>query len=88
MLEMDRRCQSTIKASHSVKLNDRQSRPSVRVPLSDEIVIDACEFMHAIYDDLSQINEMLNLKNPSIQLEGTSFYFNAFEVVSSLEPIY
>lgn len=45
---------------------DRQSRPSVHLPLSDEVVIDACEFMHAIYDDLSQINEMLSLNNPSL----------------------
>ena len=44
--------------------------------------------MHAIYDDLSQINEMLSLNSPSIQLEGTAFFFNAFEVISSLENIY
>jgi len=44
--------------------------------------------MHAIYDDLSQINEMLNLNTPSLTLEGTAFFFNAFQVVSSLEPIY
>ena len=60
----------------------------MHLPLSDEVVIDACEFMHAIYDDLSQINEMLSLNNPSLQLEGTAFFFSAFEVVSSLEPIY
>ena len=74
--------------SHSASMYDRQSRPSVHMPLSDEVVIDACEFMHAIYDDLSQINEMLSLNNPSLQLEGTAFFFSAFEVVSSLEPIY
>ena len=60
----------------------------MHLPLSDEIVIDACEFMHAIYDDLSSINEMLSLKEPSLQLEGTAFFFDAFEVVSSLEPAY
>lgn len=49
-------------------------------------MIDACEFMHAIYDDLSSINEMLSLTNPSLMLEGTAFFFDAFEVVSSLEP--
>ena len=51
-------------------------------------MIDAGEFMHAIYDDLSQINEMLSLNSPSITLEGTAFFFSAFEVVSSLEPVY
>ena len=52
------------------------------------MVIDASEFMHAIYDDLSQINEMLSLNSPSLTLEGTAFFFNAFQVVSSLEPLY
>lgn len=88
MLELDRRCNSNTKASHSVFLNDRQSRPSVQLPLSEEILIDACEFMHAIYDDLSSINEMLSFNKPSLQLEGTALFFNAFELVSSLEPLY
>lgn len=60
----------------------------MELPLSDEVVIDACEFMHAIYDDLSQINEMLSLNDQSVRLEGTAFFFSAFQVVSSLEPIY
>ena len=49
-------------------------------------MIDACEFMHAIYDDLSSINEMISMTSPSLMLEGTAFFFDAFEVVSSLEP--
>ena len=65
-------------ASHGSQLLDKQSRPSVSLPLSDEMVIDASEFMHAIYDDLSQINEMLSLNSPSLTLEGTAFFFNAF----------
>ena len=85
---MDRRTQDQIRSNHSATLYDRQNRPSVHLPLNEEVVIDACEFMHAIYDDLSQINEMLSLNSPSIQLEGTAFFFNAFEVVSSLENIY
>lgn len=88
MLEMDRRCRTQIGGGHSAALYDRQNRPSVHLPFSDEVVIDACEFMHAIYDDLSQINEMLSLNNPSITLEGTAFFYSAFEVVSSLEPVY
>ena len=88
MLQLDRRYNQSLKGSHSVLLNDAFSRPSVHLPLSDEVVIDACEFMHAIYDDLSSINEMLSLNDPSIQLEGTAFFYNAFEVVSSLEPVY
>ena len=73
---------------HSSLRYDRQSRGSVHLQLQDELVVDANEFMHAIYDDLSQINEMLSLNNPSVILEGTAFFFNAFEVVSSLEPVY
>ena len=44
--------------------------------------------MNAIYDDLSQISEMISLETPSLILEGCAFYFNAFEVVSSLQPAY
>ena len=44
--------------------------------------------MHAIYDDLSAINEMISHRGPALQLEGTAFFFNAFEVCSSLEPVY
>ena len=51
-------------------------------------MIDASEFMHAIYDDLAQINEMLSLNDPSLSIEGTALFFNAFEVVSSLELVY
>ncbi len=58
------------------------------MPFSDEIVVDACEFMHAIYDDLSSINEMLSERGTALHLEGTAFFYNAFEVVSSLEPVY
>jgi len=88
LLQMDRRFRQALNGSHSVLLNDLRARPSVHLPLSDEVVIDACEFMHAIYDDLSSINEILSLNDPSIQLEGTAFFYNAFEVVSSLEPVY
>ena len=31
---------------------------------------------------------MLNLKPASLLLEGTAMFYNAFEVVSSLEPVY
>ena len=44
--------------------------------------------MHAIYDDLAQINEMLSLNDASLVIEGTALFFNAFEVASSLEPVY
>ena len=68
LLELDRRCKGTQfqGGQHTTSMYDRQSRPSVHLPLSDEVVIDACEFMHAIYDDLSQINEMLSLNSPSL----------------------
>ena len=67
---------------------DRQSRSNVHLQLSDELVIDSSEFMHAIYDDLAQINEMLSINDASLVIEGTALFFNAFEVASSLEPVY
>ena len=73
---------------HSSIRFDRQSRSNVHLQLSDELIIDSSEFMHAIYDDLAQINEMLSLNDASLVIEGTALFFNAFEVASSLEPVY
>ena len=44
--------------------------------------------MHAIYEDFSQINDILSLQDPTLILEGTALFFSGFEVTSSLEPIY
>lgn len=38
---------------HSVTNYDKQNRANVRLKLSEETSVDACEYMHAIYEDLS-----------------------------------
>ena len=45
---------------HSVENYDKQNRPNVRLRLSDETLIDASEYINAVYEDLSQINEILS----------------------------
>lgn len=60
----------------------------MRLHLSDDLLVDASEFLHAVYDDLNQINDILSLQDPTLQIEGTAFFFNGFEVLSSLEPVY
>ena len=87
LLELERKTQGE-SFMHSSMRYDRQSRAGVHLQLSDELVVDASEFMHAIYDDLSQINEMVSLNDPSLVIEGTAFFFNTFEIASSLEPVY
>lgn len=67
---------------------DSQSRQSVKVHLSDETLIDASEYLNAVYEDLTQINEILSFQDSSLIIEGTALFFNAFEVSSSLEPVY
>ena len=73
---------------HCVTNYDKQNRANVRLKLSEETSVDACEYMHAIYEDLSQINDILSLQDPTLILEGTALFFSGFEVTSSLEPIY
>jgi hypothetical protein len=37
--------------------------PLVKLNLSEKILIDASEFINAVYEDMSQINEILTLKD-------------------------
>jgi hypothetical protein len=60
----------------------------VRLRLSDETLIDASEYLNAVYEDLSQINEILSFQDPTLTIEGTVLFYNGFEVVSSLENVY
>jgi hypothetical protein len=60
----------------------------VRLKVSDETQVDASEYMHAIYEDLSQINDILSFHDPTLTLEGTALFYSGFEVVSTLEPVY
>ena len=56
--------------------------------LSDETLTDANEYLNAIYEDLSQINDILTFEDPTLTLEGTALFYSGFEVTSNLEPIY
>ena len=56
--------------------------------LSDKLLMDASEFLNAVYDDMSQINELLTLKDQTLLIEGASMFFRGFKVVNSLESIY
>lgn len=44
--------------------------------------------MNTIYEDLAQINEIISLKEQSLLIEGTAFFFNAFEMFSTLDSEY
>jgi hypothetical protein len=66
----------------------KSHRPTVRLRLSEETLIDASEYLNAVYDDLSQINDILSFHDPTLSIEGTALFYEGFEVLSSLEPIY
>lgn len=50
--------------------------------------MDASEFLNAVYDDMSQINELLTLRDQSLMIEGAALFYRGFTVVSSLERLY
>jgi hypothetical protein len=54
--------------------------------LTDNLLIDACEFLNSIYEDMSQINELISLKkSPALVPEGVCMFFNGYLVVNSLQ---
>jgi hypothetical protein len=57
--------------------------------LSEKILIDASEFINAVYEDMSQINEILTLKDQTLILEGACLFFKGHTLVNSLKsPTY
>ena len=38
------------------------SNPGIFLPTPEKLAIDASEFMNAIYEDMSQINELISIK--------------------------
>ena len=56
--------------------------------LSEKLLLDASEFLNAVYDDMSQINEILTLRNSTLIIEGSVLLYRGFHVVSSLDPLY
>mmetsp|Transcript_18743 Transcript_18743/g.17873 ORF Transcript_18743/g.17873 Transcript_18743/m.17873 type:complete len:243 (-) Transcript_18743:1528-2256(-) len=63
-------------------------KASVSCHFSEKIMIDASEFLNAIYDDMSQINEILTLKDQTLMIEGTVLFYKGFNVVNTLQECY
>ena len=64
---------------------------STQVPrlwnVTDKLLIDAYESLRMIYEDMFQINELINIKKgPALVPEGMCMLFNGYIVVNSLEP--
>ncbi|CDW73564.1 UNKNOWN [Stylonychia lemnae] len=68
---------------------DRQHKqPIVQLNLSEKLLLDASEFLNAVYDDMSSINELLTLKDQTLLIEGCAMFYRGFQVVNSLEAVY
>lgn len=50
-----------IAGEHCVRNFDKQNRAAVRLQLPEDLSVDAQEFLHAVYEDLTAINEILTL---------------------------
>lgn len=57
--------------------------------VSEKLLIDASEFLNSIYEEMTQINELISLKNhPALIPEGICMFYNGFLIVNSLEAKY
>lgn len=57
----------------------------MKLNFSDKLLIDATEFLNAVYEDLTTINEILTLKPQTLLLEGTCLLFQGHTLASSLK---
>lgn len=56
---------------------------------SDRLLIDAIEFMNAIYEDMTQINEIISIKMiQALVPEGVALFYKGYLIVNTLEPRY
>jgi hypothetical protein len=57
--------------------------------ISDKLLIDACEFLNSIYEEMFCINELISIKkHPALIPEGICLFYNGCLVVNSLQPKY
>jgi len=56
--------------------------------ISERLLMDASEFLNVVYDDMSQINELLTLKDQTLIIEGAALFYKGFMIVNSLELLY
>lgn len=55
--------------------------------ISDKLLIDCCEFLNSVYEEMFCINELISIKKyPSLVPEGLCLFYNGFLVVNSLQP--
>ena len=47
--------------------------------------MDASEFLNAVYEDMSHINEILTLKEQTLVIEGCALLYKGFVVANTLE---
>jgi len=56
---------------------------------NDRLLIDAFELMNAIYEDMTQINEIVSIKKiQALVPEGVALFYKGFLIVNTLEPRY
>jgi len=56
--------------------------------LRSPLLIDASEFLNALYEDLSQINDILTLKDPTLLLEGACLFYKGVLLSNTLTEEY
>jgi hypothetical protein len=71
--------------SATLKSNKAESSLTATARYSEKLLIDTCEYLNAIYDDHSQINEILTIKHQSTMIEGCAFFHKGFLVINQLE---
>jgi hypothetical protein len=59
-----------------------------KLKLSEKILLDASEFINAVYEDMSQINEILTLKDQTLLIEGVALFYKGYPISNSLNPTY
>ena len=54
---------------------------------NERMLIDACEFLNAIYEDMAGINDLFSLKEaPCLTVEGTVLFYKGYQIVNTCEP--
>ena len=56
--------------------------------LSEKLLLDASEFLNAVYEDTSQINEILTLQDPTLLLSGAALFYQGLSLSNSLPSKY
>lgn len=41
--------------------------------------------MNAVYEDMTQINDIMTIRDPTLLIEGVALFYKGFQIVSSLK---